>query len=75
MPIEGYDGYGIMRTLIEEKEENHSLLRLLDGASASLTFILCIFSIYLIDRYGGGYWPFAVFFVSMIKRFDKTLSK
>lgn len=75
MPIEGYDGYGVLRTLIEERERNHAYLRGLDALSTALIFILCIFSLYLIDRYGGGYWLFAVFFVSMIKRFDKNISR
>lgn len=75
MPIEGYDGYGIIRSLIEEREMGGGILRALTAISAALTFILCILSLYLIDRYSGGYWLFAVFFVSMIKHFDKALSK
>lgn len=67
LPIEGYDGYGILRTYIHMRESGEWALRLMERISSALIFILCIFSLYLIDRMGGGYWIFAVFFVSMIK--------
>ncbi len=67
LPIEGYDGYGILRTYLQMRERGECFLRLVERISSALIFILCIFSLYLIDRIGGGYWIFAVFFVSMIK--------
>lgn len=67
MPIEGYDGYGMLRTYLQMRECGEWPLRLVERISSALIFILCIFSLYLIDRMGGGYWIFAVFFVSMIK--------
>lgn len=73
MPISGYDGYGILRCLCESSPNAHGLIRALDVISSMLIFTLCIFSLYLIDRAGGGYWIFAVFFVLMIKDFRKHL--
>lgn len=73
LPIEGYDGYGILRVLCE-RHFHGTLLNVLSGISTMLIFLLCLFSIYLIDRYGGGYWIFAVFFVQMIKHFQKSIN-
>lgn len=67
LPIDGYDGYGILRTFLYMRESGKRALRIVERISSALIFILCIFSLYLIDRMGGGYWIFAVFFVSMIK--------
>ncbi|MBQ7326006.1 MAG: hypothetical protein IJW93_00830 [Clostridia bacterium] len=67
LPIEGYDGYGMLRTYLQMRECGAWALHLVKKISSALIFILCIFSLYLIDRMGGGYWIFAVFFVSMIK--------
>ena len=73
IPIEGYDGYGILRALAEKRFPNGDILIFLSSLSSVLVFIFCILSIYFIDRYGGGYWIFAVFFVQMIKHFKKRL--
>ena len=75
LPIRGYDGYGILRTFIEKQELGYRALKALGWISSFLIFALCILSLYLIDRYGGGYWIFAVFFVSMIKEFQVGLGE
>ncbi len=67
LPIEGYDGYGIIRAIINKRGLNSIAMRTLSTVSSSLVFVLCILSLYLIDRQGGGYWIFAIFFISMIK--------
>lgn len=67
LPIEGYDGYGILYTLIQKREMENIWLRPLYRLSSALIFLFCIFSLYLIDRQGGGYWIFAIFFISMLK--------
>ena len=74
LPIEGYDGYGMLRVMCERHFPSSVLLNVLSCISTSLIFLLCLFSIYLIDRYGGGYWIFAVFFVQMIKHFQKSIN-
>ena len=75
LPIEGYDGYGALYTFFEMKEAGQKLYIALSFLSTSLIFLFSVFSLYLIDRKGGGYWIFAVFFISMIKCFNKSLSK
>ncbi|MBQ8302159.1 MAG: hypothetical protein IJX97_01250 [Clostridia bacterium] len=74
LPIEGYDGYGVLYT-ISEKNEWLNAMKALETVSTFLIFMLAILSLYLIDRYGGGYWLFAVFFSMMIKRIGKGLDK
>ena len=75
LPIKGYDGYGILRAVIMRSGSHDKLLYLLERVSSSLIFLLCIFSLYLIDRQGGGYWIFALFFFSMIKSIRDDLGE
>lgn len=72
MPIEGYDGYGILRSYFNEKDVSGVRFCMLRALSCFLVFFFCLFSLYLIDRCGGGYWIFAIFFVSMIKQIDAS---
>lgn len=67
LPIEGYDGYGILRCMLLSHERSEQYVGILKRLSSSLTFLFCVFSLYLIDRMGGGYWIFGVFFISTIK--------
>ena len=73
LPIKGYDGYGVIRSIIMKND----CLDLMEGAlsiiSSVLIFSLCMLSLYFIDRFGGGYWIFAVFFISMIKELSNRL--
>ena len=63
LPIEGHDGYGVIRALSAGSERWSSILR-----SLSLTFtaVLCLLSLYVIDRVGEGYFIFAVFIASLL---------
>lgn len=72
-PVEGYDGYGILHSVAEKKAPGGFGIRLLDALSNGIVFTFCILSIYFIDRFGCGYWIFAVFFVSMLKQLEKWL--
>ncbi len=74
LPIEGYDGYGAIKTYVEEKEFPCSFLRALSTLSTSLVFILTVLSLYLMDRLDGGYWIFAIFSFTMIKHMENGLS-
>ena len=72
LPIEGYDGYGILMTLAEAKN-SHRAFRLLCIASFTLTLSLTLISLYIMLRYGGGYWIFGVFFVTLLTKIKKLL--
>ena len=73
LPIKGYDGYGALRATIKKHELPNKFSSALSITSSSLVFAFCILSLYLIDRYNGGYWIFGVFFVSMIKELKSEL--
>ena len=75
LPIKGYDGYGILRAVIMKSGHHDRLMVIIDYLSSLLTFLLCIFSLYLVDRQGGGYWIFALFFFSMIKSIRSDLGE
>lgn len=75
LPIEGYDGYGTLMAIIRKKHECQPIEKALSRLSSALIFIFCIISLYFIDRQSGGYWIFAVFFVSMIKCIKKALGE
>ena len=71
LPIKGYDGYGILRTIIAKRDSSGDLERALSFLSTALIFTFCILSLYLINRLGGGYWIFFIFFFSMLKHFKE----
>ena len=73
LPIEGYDGYGFVYALLSSLDSKRWLFSLLASISTMLIFSLCILSLYFIDRYGGGYWIFALFFISMLKKVSSRL--
>ncbi|MBE6533068.1 MAG: hypothetical protein E7676_06185 [Ruminococcaceae bacterium] len=73
LPVEGYDGYGALHALAEKRNPHGLCVRILDIISAAIIFSFCILSIYFIDRFGAGYWIFALFFASMLKQLNKWL--
>ena len=75
MPIRGYDGYGAIMAIMKKRESSDIALRALSCISSGLIFSLCLLSLYFINRYSGGYWIFAVFFVSMIKELKTGLEE
>ena len=64
LPAPGYDGYGIIKKLLEARELERGLIAL-DRASFAVCAILTLLSLYLLLRYGEGYWIFGVFFLMM----------
>lgn len=71
LPIEGYDGYGAILAALNKRDTSGKYALALRNLSSALTFLFCIFSLYLIDRHNGGYWIFAIFFISMLERIKK----
>lgn len=72
LPIEGYDGYVALFEFLASYEK-HRLLTLLYHTSFVLTALLCLLSLCLIDKFGQGYWFFAVFFISLLSKVGKRL--
>ena len=71
LPIEGHDGYGILRAALAWRGADERYL-----ASISLFFsaLLCLISLYTIDRVGEGYFIFVVLLLSMLGSIEKRLS-
>ncbi len=63
LPIEGHDGYGVIRALSASTEKGEGMLQSL---SPVFTAVLCLLSLYVIDRLGEGYFIFAVFIASLL---------
>ena len=70
IPVEGYDGYGIIEQMLSSKNLTRGL-RILD----TLSFLICVaatfISLYLIEKADSGYWIFAIFFAMMISKLKK----
>ena len=75
LPIEGYDGYGIVKTILEIKEDPSIDFTTLSCVSGGLILCFTLFSLYLMDRVGGGYWIFAIFFSFLIKIISRGVSE
>lgn len=74
IPIEGNDGYGILRATLSGKEVGDSVL-LLDRVSFTVCVVMTFFSLYLLDKSNSGYWLFSIFFISLVKNINRSLSQ
>ena len=70
LPIEGYDGYGILLQIFSSRGMSGALLTL-ERCSFLITVCFTFFSLYLVDKFGSGYWIFAMFFCMMITKLTK----
>ena len=70
LPIEGYDGYGILFQIFSSRGLSRALL-ILEYCSFLITVCFTFFSLYLLDKFGSGYWIFAMFFCMMIAKLTK----
>ena len=73
LPIRGYDGHGILRTLLNSRISFDTAERISAITSSIFTVSLCITSLYFIDRFGEGYWIFFVFSLSLISSITQSL--
>ena len=71
-PIEGYDGYKIVSTLISMLGGGKSLWKILSGVSFAFSVMLTFLSLYLIMKMGEGFWIFGIFFISLLTRLFKS---
>lgn len=75
IPIKGYDGYGILNAFLRRSLPPHVSERITETLSFSSTLILCIISLYFIDRFGESYWIFFVFSASLLSGVTQSLKK
>lgn len=70
LPVEGYDGHGILTQVFLKK--NFSLgIKLLEHVSFLFSVCLTFLSLYMIENFGQGYWIFGVFFILMMSKLIK----
>ena len=67
LPIEGYDGYGALSELCRSLGRE-DLSQKLEAFSFIFSVCLIFLSLYLIDRFGEGYWIFGLFFVTVVSK-------
>ena len=65
LPIKGYDGYRILKALVNKSGKSRFIL-IADGLSFALISSTAFLSLYLIMKFGEGYWIFCVFFFSLV---------
>lgn len=70
LPVESYDGYGILRELFTYTE-NVRMLYLIERLSFFISLSFTFLSLYLIDKFGSGYWIFGIFFFMMLAKLIK----
>ena len=75
IPVEGYDGYGIITSVLDFFGAGATAYRLLSFVSFAFSAVMTFSSLYFIYRIGDGYWIFAVFLVALTKRCSKWLSE
>ena len=75
LPIVGYDGYGIIYTIMKLCDTSERGFAFLEGLSSLLTVSLCFVSLYLMYRFGTGYWIFGVFIICTLSIMRRGLKR
>ncbi len=73
LPIEGYDGYGALNCMLSEHLQLYTAHRIMTVLSFTFTLVLCLLSLYIINRFGESFWIFAVFLVSLLAKISNFL--
>jgi hypothetical protein len=67
MPIEGYDGYGAICEIF--RAVGHpQMIKKLEAFSFVLSVSVTFIALYLIERFGEGYWIFGLFFFGTVSK-------
>ncbi len=74
LPVEGYDGYGIIKKILEGREAYGGLI-FLEWISFVLSATLTLLSLWLLLKYGEGYWIFGVFFITMTGKISEFVKR
>lgn len=75
LPVPGYDGYGIIRTVLDSLSAPRIFYRLLSALSFAICATASLISLYLLARVGDGYWIYAVFMSGTLSLISKSLKK
>ena len=68
LPIDGYDGFGIIRAMTSALLPYRTAYIICNLVSFVCSFCICTVSLYIIDRTGGNFWFFGIFFSSFISK-------
>ena len=71
LPIEGYDGYRLIYSVIGFLDLGYKGYVLLEIVSFILTTSLCFLSMFLVYTFGNGYWFMAIFLFATISKLEK----
>ena len=71
LPVRNYDGYGILRSAMNLLGMEEWAMRILPSVSLFFVCVISLLSLYLMDRFDGGYWIYAVFFTSLVAQTGK----
>lgn len=71
VPVDGYDGYRVLKCLIDQRSRSAFCSEILRAVSLLLTAAISLLSLYLIRSFDGGYWIFFIFLASLIKAISK----
>lgn len=74
IPIEGYDGYRIAQCLMNQYARRQIPIIPLRALSFFLSTALCLFALYLIRSFDGGYWIFFIFLFSLLRAISSDRS-
>ena len=78
-PIEGYDGYGVISSLIKHFGKEERLLPVLQNTSFVFLILITWFSLYIVGKIGDSFWMAGLFLISLIgevsKRMNRTFSE
>lgn len=75
LPLPGYDGYGIIRTLLDAYAMPSVCYKLLSAAALTVSALVSWFSLYLLSRVGDGYWIYALFISGTLSVISGSLKK
>lgn len=67
MPFEGYDGYGAICEALRYFGKTEAV-KLIEMLSFVLSVAVTFGSLYLIERFGEGYWIFGLFFLTVLSK-------
>ena len=67
LPLEGYDGYNALHTFFRARGKN-VLITNLETFSFIFSVLMTFIALYLIDRFGEGYWIFGLFFFTVLSK-------
>lgn len=66
LPVRGYDGYGILSSLIKKYSIEEGFNSLLDNISFLLIIFFTFLSLYIVARIGSSYWMAGIFIFSLV---------